>query len=395
MTARSLHRRVRAGLLPAAMTLVLVCGGNAALAHSPNPLFGSIPWNQDQIVGYQWWPGSVPPSWMATAIDAGAADVGQSRNSRAATFTRVSSSNSRIAYGGANPCPSYGIACMDRTGVPDKFAGMWFRPQGWPFDWGSLRWCQGLPSPANGCYDAENVTLDEFGHVEILGHHVNYSDESDFLDSVVQYAARSRPKAGWNEHVFGRCDVARLQLEYALEASDDLVSTCLSLATSLSIVPSATQLQTGQAVRITGNLKIAVVSAARSLSGDPLSGHPGGPADDDTGQLWRQPDARDDVRLPPALLGVVERGSRWLGVRRRADHRHCVHRSRGREVTAGRLRMRSALSVGLWQRRGPGGASGLPDHAGPVVRPGSRPGPGRRSRPAPRPGASPRTPSGA
>ena len=272
MTARSLHRRVRAGLLPVAMTLVLVCGGNAALAHSPNPLFGSARWDQDQIVGYQWWPGSVPPSWMAVAIDAGAADVGQSRNSGAATFTRVSSSNSRIAYGGANPCPSYGIACMDRTGVPDKFAGMWFRPQGWPFDWGTLRWCQGLTSPANGCYDAENVALDEFGHIEILGHHVNYSDESDFLDSVVQYAARSRPKPGWNEHVFGRCDVARLQLEYALEASDDLVSTCLSLATSLSIVPSTTQVQTGQAVRITGNFKVAIVSGARSLSGDPLSG---------------------------------------------------------------------------------------------------------------------------
>jgi hypothetical protein len=259
-------------MLLAALAFASAGGVPAVLAHSPNPLFGSLPWDQDQIVGYQWWPGSVPPAWMATAIDAGAADVGESRNSRAATFTRVSTADSRIAYGAANPCPSYGIACMDRTGVPNRFAGMWFRPQGWPFDWGTLRWCQGLPSPANGCYDAENVALDEFGHIEILGHHVNFSDESDFLDSVVQYAARSRPKPGWNEHVFGRCDVARLQLEYELRASGDPVSTCLSLATSLSIVPSTTQLSTGQAVRITGNFKVAVASAARSLSGDPLSG---------------------------------------------------------------------------------------------------------------------------
>jgi hypothetical protein len=272
VTARSSHRRIRAGLLPAGLILALAGSPHAALGHGPNPLFGSVPWDQDQIVGYQWWPGSVPPAWMATAIDAGAGDVGQSRNARAARFTRVSSADSRIAYGAANPCPSYGIACMDRTGVPNKFAGMWFRPHGWPFDWGTLRWCQGLPSPANGCYDAENVALDEFGHIEILGHHVNFSDESDFLDSVVQYAARSRPKPGWNEHVFGRCDVARLQLEYELQASDDLVSTCLSLATSLSIVPSTTQLSTGQAVRITANFKVAVASAARSLSGDPLSG---------------------------------------------------------------------------------------------------------------------------
>jgi hypothetical protein len=264
-------RLLRLAALPVAFCLAL--GPEAAtLAHSPNPLFGTITWDQDQAVGYQWWPGGVPPAWMATAIDAGAADVGDSRGSRAATFTRVSSADSRIYYGAGNPCPSYGIACMDRTGVPNSFAGMWFRPQGWSFDWGNLRWCQGLPSPANGCYDVENVALDEFGHIEIIGHHVNFSDERDFTDSVVQYAARARPKDGWNQHAFGRCDVARLQLEYELQTSKGLVSTCLSLATNLSIVPDATSVLTGQAVRITGNLKVAVASAARSLSGDPLSG---------------------------------------------------------------------------------------------------------------------------
>ena len=114
------------------------------------------------------------------------------------------------------PCSSYGIACMNRTGVPDSFAGMWFRPHNWQFEWGSLKWCQALAQFVNGCYDVENVALDEFGHIELLGHHVNYEDESDFTDSVVQFAARSRPKEGWNQHVFGRCDVARLQLEYEL-----------------------------------------------------------------------------------------------------------------------------------------------------------------------------------
>jgi hypothetical protein len=184
----------------------------------------------------------------------------------------VSSSNSEIAYGGAVPCSSYGIACMNRTGVPDSFNGMWFRPYGWAFDWGTLRWCQGQSTPTNGCYDAENVALDEFGHIEMLGHHVNLADESDFQDAVVQFAARSRPKAGWDEHVLGRCDVARLQLEYALESSSDKVSTCLSLTTSLSAVASATTIDAGSSVRITGTFKVAVASAAKSLSGDPLSG---------------------------------------------------------------------------------------------------------------------------
>jgi hypothetical protein len=208
---------------------------------------------------------------MATAIDAGAADVGESRHSRAAKFTRVSSAASKIAYGGGVPCSSYGIACMNRTGVPDHFEGMWFRPHGWPFDWGNLRWCQGPSAPANGCYDAENVALDEFGHIEMLGHHVNNADESDFLDSVVQFAARSRPKVGWNEHVFGRCDVARLQLEYALSSSADKLSTCLSLQTSLSIVAADTAIIPGSSVRVSGNLKIATSSSAKMLSGDPLS----------------------------------------------------------------------------------------------------------------------------
>lgn len=244
----------------------------AVLAHAPDPLFGSEPWAQDQIVGYQWAAGAVPPAWMAAAIDAGAQDVAESRQSRAATFTRIAKADSKIWYGGAWPCPAYGIACVNRTGAPDSFTGMWFRPHGFTFDWGVLRWCQGLAAPANGCYDVENVALDEFGHIEILGHHVNFADESDFTDAVVQYAARSRPRVGWNEHAFGRCDVARLQLEYELIMATDPVSTCLALQTSLAIIPGSTWISPGQSVRVSGTLNVKVATAARALSGDPLSG---------------------------------------------------------------------------------------------------------------------------
>jgi hypothetical protein len=264
------RRLVIVGAVAALIASLLASAG--ALAHGPDPLLGTTPWGLDQDVDYQWTSGATPPSWMAAAIDAGADDVATSKGSRAATFTRVSSADSQIAYGGAVPCSSYGIACMNRTGVPSSFAGMWFRPYGWAFDWGTLRWCQGQSTPTNGCYDAENVALDEFGHIEMLGHHVNLDDESDFQDAVVQFAARSRPKAGWDEHVFGRCDVARLQLEYALESSGDKVSTCLSLATSLSEVASATTIDAGSSVRVTGTFKVAVSSAAKALSGDPLSG---------------------------------------------------------------------------------------------------------------------------
>jgi hypothetical protein len=261
-------------LLLASAVATLALGplaGGIATAHGPDPLLGTTPWRLNQEVDYQWMSGATPPSWMAAAIDAGAGDIASSKNSRAATFTRVSSADSEIAYGGAVPCSSYGIACMNRTGVPDSFTGMWFRPYGWVFDWGTLKWCQGQSTPTNGCYDVENVALDEFGHIEMLGHHVNLEDESDFQDAVVQVAARSRPKAGWNQHVLGRCDVARLQLEYALKASGDKVSTCLSLATSLAVLASAATIDAGSSARITGTFNVAVASAARSLSGDPLS----------------------------------------------------------------------------------------------------------------------------
>lgn len=261
-----IHRGAHVALLAAA----LIVQAAPVAAHGPDPLLGSTPWRQNQVVSYMWAPGQVPPSWAATTIDAGAADSEASRHSQAALFQRSSASASRIAYGGTHPCPSYGIACMNRSGVPISF-GMWFRPHGTVLDWGTLRWCQAQSTPTNGCYDIRRVALDEFGHVEMLGHHVNFDDESDYLDAVVQYAGRSRPKDGWNTHVYGRCDIARLQLEYELIDAGDPVSTCLSLATSLTIAADPASVAAGAPTRVTGELEIAVATAAKRLSGDPLS----------------------------------------------------------------------------------------------------------------------------
>lgn len=248
----------------------LLAQASPAVAHSPDPLLGSTPWGQNQVVRYMWTSGQVPPTWAATSIDAGAADSEATRNSQAALFERAGAAASRIAYGGAHPCPSYGIACMNWTGVPISF-GMWFRPHGTALDWGTLRWCQAQSTPTNGCYDIRRVALDEFGHVEMLGHHVNYEDESDYLDAIVQYAAKSRAKAGWNMHVYGRCDVARLQLEYELIDAGDPVSTCLDLATTLTIAADPVSISATASTHVTGELEIAVTSSAKRLSGDPLS----------------------------------------------------------------------------------------------------------------------------
>lgn len=264
--------RLRAGLTVALALSTTMLGSTApASAHSPDPLLGTTAWGQDQVVPYTWAAGQVPPAWLATAIDQGAADSNASRNSRAAIYTRQGSAASKIAYGGSVPCSSYGIACMNRTGVPDHFLGMWFRPHGAVLDWGTLRWCQAQSTPTNGCYDARRVALDEFGHIQMLDHHVNFSDERDYLDAIVQFAGRSKPKEGWDYHVYGRCDIARLQLEYELQSPSSPVSTCLSLSTTLTIGTTSAYVSPGGSTKITGALEIAVSSAAKRMSGDPLS----------------------------------------------------------------------------------------------------------------------------
>ena len=269
MTGAHYVPRIAAVSLVAAAALSLRVG--PVLAHGPDPVIGTATWARDQVVPYQWSPTGIPPSWMAAAIDAGAGDVGESRASRAAVFARSVSAPAQIAYGGYVPCDSYGIACMDRSGMYNGTFGVWFRPQGWAFDWGYLRWCQGLSIPTNGCYDAENVALDELGHVEILGHHVNYSDASDFTDAVVQYAARQRPNTGWNQHLFGRCDVARLQLEYERRDPGNPVSTCLSLASTNTLAPSAVSVWVGETIHFNSMLKLTTSSVAGAMAGDPLS----------------------------------------------------------------------------------------------------------------------------
>jgi len=264
--------RSRIGAATLAMVIAwLAIAPAATLAHGPDPLFGTRTWAPNQVVGYTWESGLVPPSWMIPAIDAGAGDVAESRGSRAASFVRQSGAPSTIAYG-VTPCPSYGIACVDRSGVPSSFAGLWFRPHGWTFDWGTLRWCQAQSTFTDGCYDVENVTLDELGHIEILGHHVNYADSSDFTDSVVQASAHSRPKSGWNQHAFGVCDVARLQLEYERQTASDPVSRCLSLATVASLTASPTNVYVGASVAFSATLKITNdATNNRAMAGDPLS----------------------------------------------------------------------------------------------------------------------------
>lgn len=262
------HRRGAASLV---LTLLTLFGltTSTALAHAPDPFLSGGPFAQDKALPFRWRSGAEPPAAIKTAIRAAADAVTVSKASRAATFPYLATGANPIGYGAGATCGVNGIACFTRT-VPTGFT-MWLRAHGHAFDWGSLKWCQMYTAPPNGCFDAQTIALDEFGHVLGLGHHVNYSDQTDYLDAVVQTVSRTKPKVGWNEHVLGRCDVARLQMEYDMVNSAAKFSTCLDLATDLSLSASATGVVSGGSTTLTARLTVEDPAAYRRLGGNVVS----------------------------------------------------------------------------------------------------------------------------
>jgi hypothetical protein len=259
----------RRGIAVAVLLLVCLPAG-AARAHGPDPVLSDNLYAQDQRLEFRWRSGAEPPSAIKTAIKDAAADITASKGSRAATFAYDSAGANPIGYGPGATCGVNGIACFTRS-APDGFT-MWLREHGRVFDWGTLRWCQMYSDPPNGCYDVETIALDEFGHVEVLGHHVNYADDRDYLDAVVQTFSRTKPKDGWDEHGLGRCDVATLQRQYDVPTSSTRISTCLDVDTTVSISASTTATIYGGTVKFTATLKVAANDGYGRLKSNALSG---------------------------------------------------------------------------------------------------------------------------
>lgn len=262
------RRRLLAGVIVLAAILPSVA---PAAAHSPDPLLGGALWAQNQNVRYRWRAGEVPPAAMQTAITAAAAAAGATRQSKAATFTADPAGASWVNYGRNVACGVNGLACFSRANAPNSFS-MSFREQGHVFDWGVLRWCQLTLNQPDGCYDAQNIALDEFGHVDILNHHVNFADQHDYLDAVVQTLSHAKPAVGWSAHAFGRCDVATLQRKYDVPLSTTKYSTCLDLATTLSITTSTTFAGYGGSATFTSKLIVTDLAEYERMGGNAISG---------------------------------------------------------------------------------------------------------------------------
>jgi hypothetical protein len=261
-------RRLALMVLVAAIGATIL-GPATVAAHGPDPVLGGSLWAQNRVLWFRWRAGSEPPADIRLAIRRAADDVTATRASKAATFAYAADGDSPIGYGAGSTCGVNGLACFTRS-VPDGFT-MWLREQGHVFDWGTLRWCQLYTSPPNGCYDAETIALDEFGHIEGLGHHVNYADDRDYMDAVVQTYSRTKPSTGWNMHVLGRCDVATLQREYDVANASTPYSTCLDIDTVLTLSRSPASVSYGGSATFTADLEVVNDDDYERLGGNPVS----------------------------------------------------------------------------------------------------------------------------
>ncbi len=247
---RTIPGRGRIGTLVVAVAAVILVAG-PVVAHDPDPILTGGLYDQNLDLTFSWAGGGVPPADMKDSIKEAADDANASRLSKAPTFDFDAGSVNDVYYGSDVPCGINGLACMRRN-PPAKF-GVWFRENGHRFDWGTLRWCE-LSGGPDGCYQVRNVMLDELGHVLVLDHHVNFGDDRDYDDAVVQTYSRTKPKAGWNAHAFGRCDVATLQQQYDVPSSTAAYSTCLDVPTTLSMSASRALVVAGSMVTFTATL---------------------------------------------------------------------------------------------------------------------------------------------
>ena len=261
------HRRSRIAVLVACLLASAVAA--PVIAHEPDPVLGPT-WEDDTALTFRWRSGAEPVADIKTAIREAATDNNATKASQAATFTYASGGLGLVGYGPGATCGVNGIGCFTRN-APDGGFTMWLREQGRTFDWGTLKWCQLYASAPNGCYDAETIALDEFGHIQGLDHHENHSDDRDYLDAVVQTFSRTRPSSGWNMHVYGRCDVATLQLRYDVSDWTTPYSACLDLATTLTLSASPTSIPYGGTTRLTAVLKVGDVGAYYRLKINPIS----------------------------------------------------------------------------------------------------------------------------
>jgi hypothetical protein len=256
-----MKRAIRA-MLGAA--LIFAAAPGAVSAETPTP--GGSSWSQDYPLAYRWLSGAVPPSWLQPLVHAAASDVNNSRASRAPTFSYSSSGIGTVAYNTGPNCGSGALACFRRYPTGNTFL-MEIRRQGQLVSWGTIRWCHTYTSWPTGCFDAELSAAHEFGHIQVLDHN---DLGTTYPATIMNSVQAANPSFGWNQHMLGRCDVARLQMTYDVQSWSQPISSCLSIPTTSTLSTSATSVRAGTAVTFTATVRTSTSSAYGRLADNPL-----------------------------------------------------------------------------------------------------------------------------
>jgi hypothetical protein len=240
-------------------------------AARPTPSFSAGGWPKGKRLTFRWKSGATPPSWARGPLMNGADDASLSARAQSPRFAFDLLGANSVAYTGSLPsfCGITAIACASRN-MP-TFWGVWIRPHGTDYSWGTLRWCQ-KTSSSSGCFDIRRVMLHELGHVAGLNHPSSAGFTLSTSDSIMQGITPARPQAGASRHDFGRCDVATLQELYDTPDNKTAISTCNDVVTTISLASSASSVVRGQAVKLTATLKVADKGAYDQLAANPLNG---------------------------------------------------------------------------------------------------------------------------
>jgi hypothetical protein len=225
-------------------------------------------WSPQTVLNWDWNESAPPPSWMRSTIREAADDADVVHRARVPWFLYRDGSPDTFRYTTSFPdgC-STSIACASRN-VPHSWT-IRFRPQGYEFRWGSMRWCQA--NLVNGCIDVERVALHEIGHVFGLRHPEDLDFRMRPPDTVMHQLVPTRPNSGWSMKAFGRCDIAAFQESYGTPLMATPISTCEDIDTRVTLTASASTIDAGDTVVFRARLKTANVGSYGQLANMPLN----------------------------------------------------------------------------------------------------------------------------
>ncbi len=236
----------------------------------PVPESQSDTWTKDTVLKYRWG-SNAPPSWMRPGIHDAAADVAESRASKAARFVYDAGGAGyvHLAESMSGNCER-AIACATRD-IPEYWR-IALRPQGVRAGSVTTRWCQAYESPPDGCFDLERTMLHEFGHVEGLAHPDAHGFRLRALETVMHPIIPGKGQTGWQLRRFASCDVARLQRRYDVTSTSAPYALCDRVETRMSVAASKPSVAFRERVTITATLRVRDRDSYGQLGGNFVSG---------------------------------------------------------------------------------------------------------------------------